>query len=231
VAQNTGVPLPTGPDLGYDGTGALRVVAARQIPLPAAIAASSAWTNGLRADSSLGAWTAQCSPVPVSLKQVSRGSLNIPGGTLTEFTMSGFALPQPSATQNAVFVGDLEFDALIYTNGSAWAEIWAALSYVQRPGGSAFTTPWNAMDFTAPNAAITPAQANAGTPSFVWRPQVKFGVASWYNPAPATPSIGCRFGAKNVADNAPATPLPLVVASWSATLTGFAYLIDPAPVT
>jgi len=224
-----GASLCTGPDLGFDSTGSLRVTAARWMPLPAALAGPGPWINGLRMDAANGAWAAQCDPRPVSVALASIESAAVPAGTLAVLLDAALAFPALSAAQNTAFLGDVEFDALVYTRGSANAELWGRLQYAPYPGGPAVSTPYEALDGTSPGITVTPAQAAAGAASFAWRAQAKVGLGLWTGPLPAQASVTVTLGVKNVLDAAPSTPLPLQVASWAATLTGVAWLIDPTP--
>jgi hypothetical protein len=222
--------LCTGPDLGFDGTGSLRVTSTRQMPLPPAIAPGSGWTNGLRMDASNGLWAAQCAPTPVSAQATSTTTVPVPGGTLRSFSVPAFDLPNPSGLQPAAFLGDVQFDALVYTNSSGWAELWGSLAYTPYPGAAGYASPFGPVDSVSPGHPITQAQAAAGTLSFTWRPQAKLGLGLWYE-AGASPTVAVDFGVKNVTDNTPSTPLPLQVVSWTVTLTGTVWLIDTGAVT
>jgi hypothetical protein len=222
--------LCTGPDLGFDGTGALRVTSTRQMPLPTSLAPGSGWSNGLRLDAGNGLWAAQCAPAPVTLSVSSTTTVPVSQGVLQSFTIAPFTLSDPSVAQPAAFFGDLQCDALVYTNSSAWAEMWVGMSYTPCPGGPTSTLNNQAVDSISPNIPITPALAAAGAASFVWRPQAKLGLGLWFDPG-QSPGVTVQFGIKNVTDNFPSTPLPLQVVSWSVALNGTVWLIDTGPVT
>lgn len=226
--------LCTGPDLGVDSTGALRVTAARLMPEPAAITAYPSWTNGLRQDGTNGAWAAQCAPTPVNLVATSTTTVQVAAGAsvpANQFVIPDFIVNNPSAVQNLAFLGDVQFDATIYTNGSIWGQMYAYCTYIPYPGTTAVSSSILPQETTAPATPITPAQAAAGSQSFLWHPQAKVGLGLWCGPKPGKIDIGISFSVTNQADNAPSTPFPLVVASWQVTLTGVMWLIDPTPVT
>jgi hypothetical protein len=215
----------TGPEFTTDGTGRLALANLPSDPWPfasgAAVPASMAAANGLRVDPANGPWVPQVGATPVVQSQRLIDNTQIPFSNVTsgvyEAVVTPWYLTNPSAYQQMVFNGWIEFGLAMYTNGCTWIEHWGNTAYTPGPAQAVATSPWQPLHSESP-------VANSGF-SYVWHSSRWLPVQMVVDIADQQ-SLTVRHGARPVAGSGTEAQMR----DWWVALYGMTYLVDPGPV-